>query len=58
MNKNTGKMLVASKLQESERERVHLYINGHGRDYKIYRRAKRYRTKLKVVQLNERLFYN
>lgn len=39
MNKNTGKMLVASKLQGSERERVHLYINGHGKDYKIYRLA-------------------
>lgn len=36
-NIKTGKILKASKLQESDRERVHLYINGVGKDFKIYR---------------------
>lgn len=36
-NVKTGKMLTASKLQGSERERVHLHIDGKPMDFKIYR---------------------
>lgn len=39
VNKNTGKILKPSRLQGSERERVHLHINGTPRDFKIYRLA-------------------
>lgn len=36
-NITTGKLLTASRLQGSERERVHLHINGRPVDIKIYR---------------------